>query len=39
MSSGKKTTTTTNSSAPPEWSIPYFQNTLGKANQIASQPY
>ena len=39
MSSGKKTTTTTNSSAPPEWSIPYFKDTLGKAANVANQPY
>lgn len=38
-SGGKKETTTTNSSAPPEWSVPYFQSTLNRANTLANEQY
>lgn len=39
MSSGKKETTTVNTSAPPDWSIPFFKDALGRAGQVANQPY
>lgn len=41
MSSGKKKTTNTTVSTndPPAWSIPYFQQALSQASNLASQPY
>lgn len=38
-SGGGKTTTTTQASGPPQWAVPYFQGALGKAGDIANQPY
>ncbi|WP_414488370.1 hypothetical protein [Stenotrophomonas maltophilia] len=41
MSSGKKKTTNTTVSTndPPAWSVPYFQQALGRASQLSQQPY
>ena len=41
MSSGKKKTTNTTVSTndPPAWSVPYFQQALSQASNLASQPY
>lgn len=38
-SGGGKNTTTVQKSDPPAWAVPYFQQALGKANNIANQPY
>jgi hypothetical protein len=37
MDSGPEQTTT--NSGPPSWAVPYFQNNLGRAQQIADQPF
>lgn len=38
-SGGGKNTTTVQKSDPPAWAVPYFQSALGKASQVANQPY
>src|SRR5574343_838787 len=38
-SGGKKTQTTTQTSEPPKWAIPYYQQALGMAGNLASQPF
>lgn len=38
-SGGSKNTTTTTDNAPPAWAVPYFQQGLQMAQNVATQPY
>lgn len=38
-SGGGKETTTVQNNAPPEWSIPYFQGALNRAQNVADEKY
>lgn len=39
MSGGSKDSTVTQKTEPPSWAIPYFQDAVGRAQEISSQPY